>query len=99
MEGKQDKHDIREQGSKPERYVIGIDVGGTKIAAGLMDREARVLERRITHAHAGNPPGQVIEAIVELVNGLRGWNNVIILDIALSRATGFVLWVWCLRGA
>lgn len=44
-------------------YAIGIDVGGTKIAAGLVDRAGTVLERFTTQAHAEQEPEFVISAI------------------------------------
>lgn len=44
-------------------YAIGIDVGGTKIAAGLVDRAGTVLERFTTRAHAEQEPEFVISAI------------------------------------
>jgi glucokinase len=44
-------------------YAIGIDVGGTKIAAGLVDRAGIVLERFTTQAHAEQEPEFVISAI------------------------------------
>lgn len=44
-------------------YAIGIDVGGTKIAAGLVNREGTVLARYTTYAHSEQHPGFVIEAI------------------------------------
>ncbi|HEX9923707.1 MAG TPA: ROK family protein [Anaerolineae bacterium] len=44
-------------------YAIGIDVGGTKIAAGLVDRAGTVLERFTTRTHAEQEPEFVISAI------------------------------------
>jgi len=44
-------------------YAIGIDVGGTKIAAGLLDREMNLLSVAVTKEHAGQLPAQVIDAI------------------------------------
>jgi glucokinase len=45
------------------RYAIGIDVGGTKIAAGIVDRDGTVLACRQTRAHSEREPEVVIEAI------------------------------------
>jgi glucokinase len=50
--------------------VIGIDVGGTKIAVGLMDRNANFIARDISYSHAGNPPDQVVDEIVRLTEQL-----------------------------
>ena len=50
--------------------VIGVDVGGTKIAAGLVDCYANILSRQITHSHSGAPPEIVTETIVQIVNDI-----------------------------
>ena len=47
------------------RLAIGIDVGGTKIAAGLVDGTGAIRRRHVTTAHAERPPGEVIAAIEE----------------------------------
>jgi glucokinase len=44
-------------------YAIGIDVGGTKIAAGLVDRDGKILDRHTTFAHSEKEPKFVIDAI------------------------------------
>lgn len=44
-------------------YAIGIDVGGTKIAAGLVDRNGQILHRFTTRAHSEKEPALVIDAI------------------------------------
>jgi glucokinase len=44
-------------------YAIGIDVGGTKIAAGLVSREGVILNRYTTQAHSEQQPNIVIGAI------------------------------------
>ena len=44
-------------------YAIGIDVGGTKIATGLLDRSMNVLSVHVTKEHAGRLPAQVVDAI------------------------------------
>ena len=46
-------------------YAIGIDVGGTKIAAGLVNQSGQILQRYTTRAHSEQEPAFVIEAIVE----------------------------------
>jgi glucokinase len=46
--------------------MIGIDVGGTKIAAGLMDIDARIIARDISHCHIGCQPDQVVDEIVRV---------------------------------
>lgn len=44
-------------------YAIGIDVGGTKIAAGLVHRDGRIVCRHTTRTHSEQPPEVVINAI------------------------------------
>ena len=44
-------------------YAIGIDVGGTKIAAGLVSREGVILNRYTTQAHSEQQPNIVIGSI------------------------------------
>jgi pyruvate formate lyase activating enzyme len=44
-------------------YAVGIDVGGTKIAAGVVDRSMNVVSVQVTREHAGLPPAQVVDAI------------------------------------
>ena len=57
-------------GSEMKDLVIGIDIGGTKIAAGLFDRQGNFLARSISHSHAGCPPDRVVEAVVQTANSL-----------------------------
>jgi glucokinase len=56
-------------------FVIGIDVGGTKIAAGLMDRNANLIARDISYSHAGSSPDQVVDEIVRLTEQLLRTSN------------------------
>lgn len=46
-------------------YAIGIDVGGTKITAGVLDRDAHVLASYVSRAHVGHLPAAVVDAIEE----------------------------------
>ncbi len=46
-------------------YAIGIDVGGTKIAAGVVDSDGKILARFYSRAHTGHPPALVIDGIEE----------------------------------
>ena len=50
--------------------VIGIDIGGTKIAAALLDRQGNILARGTTRSHAGCSPDQVVEAVIETTNSM-----------------------------
>jgi glucokinase len=51
-------------------YAVGIDIGGTKLAAGLIDRQARLVARTITYTHAGCSPQGVIAAVIQVVDDL-----------------------------
>lgn len=51
------------RGKVTKKYAVGIDVGGTKIAAGLLDRSMNVLAVHVTKEHAGQLPAQVIDSI------------------------------------
>jgi len=44
-------------------YAVGIDVGGTKIAAGVLDRAMNILSVHVTKEHAGQFPAQVVDSI------------------------------------
>lgn len=46
--------------------AVGIDIGGTKIAAGLVDGHGRV-SRRMRHATVGHDPAAVLDTVVGLV--------------------------------
>ena len=57
-------------------YAIGIDVGGTKIAAGLVDRDGQILHRYTTRAHAEQEPDVVIDAIERVYRAVVAESNV-----------------------
>ena len=46
-------------------YAVGLDIGGTKIAAGLIDGSARILAHYVSKSHAGQPPEQVVLAALD----------------------------------
>jgi glucokinase len=48
-----------------DRFVVGIDVGGTKIASGLVNIGGEVLARFKTNAHSEKQPEDVIAAVVQ----------------------------------
>ncbi|MHC1785239.1 MAG: ROK family protein [Anaerolineaceae bacterium] len=50
--------------------VIGIDIGGTKIAAGLFNRQGEFLARTLSHSHCGCSPDQVVEAVIQIADSL-----------------------------
>jgi glucokinase len=47
--------------------AVGVDVGGTNISAGVINDKARILSRCTVQSHAGRPPGEVIQAIVQAI--------------------------------
>ena len=51
-------------------YAIGIDVGGTKLAAGLVSRDGTILHRYSTQAHSEKEPEFVIEAIEQTYHAI-----------------------------
>jgi pyruvate formate lyase activating enzyme len=44
-------------------YAVGLDLGGTKIAAGVLDRDLNILSIYVTKEHVGQLPAQVVDAI------------------------------------
>jgi glucokinase len=70
----------------PSPLAIGVDIGGTKVAAGVVDHRGRVLARarRLTPSR---DPEAVEETIVEVVGELRLRHEVVAVGIG---AAGFV---------
>lgn len=66
--------------------TIGVDVGGTKIAAGVVDPEGRVLEK-VRISTPASTAEAVEEGIVEAVLRLAGTHRVVAVGVA---AAGFV---------
>ena len=60
---------------------IGVDLGGTNIAAGLVDEEYRILDRLSVKTNLPRPAESIIADIAELVNRLCDRNNVVQRDI------------------
>ncbi|MCS0497964.1 ROK family glucokinase [Protaetiibacter mangrovi] len=67
-------------------HAIGIDIGGTKIAGGLVAEDGAIIrqERRPTPAGDG---GAIIQAVVEVVESLRSSEQVSAVGVA---APGFI---------
>ncbi len=61
--------------------VLGIDVGGTKLAAGVVDADGRVLAREQTPTEAGKGPAHVLDRIVRLGRVLLSRREVLASDI------------------
>ncbi len=69
-----------------ERLAIGIDIGGTKIAAGVVDEDGQVLARTRQRTPSTEPDA-VLDAIVEVTETLRADHHVTAIGIG---AAGFV---------
>jgi glucokinase len=52
------------------RLAIGIDIGGTKIAGGVVDREANILARHTATEHCGAMPDTVIACVERVYHAL-----------------------------
>jgi glucokinase len=66
--------------------TIGVDVGGTKIASGVVDEDGHVLERGVRHSPAGSPEKMAL-TIAEAVTELAGRHEVEAVGIG---AAGFI---------
>ena len=75
----------------PGTLAIGIDIGGTKIAAGVVDEDGQVLARRLGTT-PGSDPAAVLDTIGDLVDQLRQEHQDGVGDIAAVGigAAGFV---------
>ena len=67
-------------------YTVGVDVGGTKIAAGLVDEKGKLVARDRTESPATDPVA-IVKTIGELVRSLVGSNEVEAVGVC---AAGFV---------
>jgi glucokinase len=63
--------------------MIGVDVGGTKIAAGVIDPEGRVL-RRVTRPTPTDEIGQLEAAIVDAVRELSPYEPIAAIGLATA---------------
>lgn len=62
-------------------YAIGIDVGGTKIAAGVVSRDGTILFRYTTQAHSEKEPECVVEVIEQVYHALQEASQIEATDI------------------
>lgn len=74
-----------------DELAIGIDVGGTKIAAGVVDEQGRVLARGRADT-PGTDPAAILDTIGDLVDELRGEHDDSVGEIGALGigAAGFV---------
>jgi len=52
------------------RIVVGVDIGGTKVAAGLVNAEGEILSRTRTPMLTSGPPSRGLDAVSAAINGL-----------------------------
>ena len=52
------------------KYTIGIDLGGTNIAAGLVDEESRLLAKTSVPTHAQRPWREIVKDMAALAKAL-----------------------------
>jgi glucokinase len=72
----------------PARLAIGVDIGGTKVAAGLVDSTGRVVQRARRETPHRSTSAQVVEdTIADVVDELRGHREAVAVGIG---AAGFV---------
>lgn len=67
-------------------YAIGVDIGGTKTAAGVVDADGTVLAR-LDHPTARERPAEIERCVVDMVTRLRADHPVDTVGVA---AAGFV---------
>ena len=65
-----------------QRYTIGIDVGGTKIALGLFDENKAIIARERTKTPSNLPPENFIAAIDTAIKNLCAKNGVCLSQIS-----------------
>jgi glucokinase len=66
--------------------TIGVDVGGTKVAAGVVDEHGKIIEK-LKHATPAARPDQTADVIADVVNELLGRHEATAVGIG---AAGFV---------
>jgi glucokinase len=67
-------------------YAVGVDIGGTKIAAGVVDEHGKILEK-VRHASPNDDPVALRSTVAALVNDLRSRHE---FDAVGIGAAGFV---------
>ena len=56
-------------------FRIGVDLGGTNIAAGLVDDNYKIVDRESVKTNVPRPAESIVQDIAGLVNVLRERNN------------------------
>ena len=52
------------------RYILGIDIGGTKLAVGVVTLEGELLAQDRVLTYAAEGPDRIIERLIELCHGV-----------------------------
>jgi len=82
-----------------ERFIIGIDVGGTKVAYGLFDRNGKIADRALHPTDVGADGTAFSDTIIENVNAILKRNSITFGDLEgvgigmpsfIKRETGYV---------
>lgn len=71
-----------------EKLLCGVDIGGTKLSAGLIDRAGTVISKITVYDHTGKTELQIVEQITGLIKDLLRKNNLTEQDIE-GIGTGF----------
>src|SRR5437868_11484970 len=58
------------QGSVPETFIIGVDIGGTKIAAGLVDHAGKIREQISTPMVSGDRAASGMAAVISAIDSI-----------------------------
>lgn len=61
---------------KQKKYVIGVDIGGTKIAIILGDTEVNILDRIAFSTNSFTSPNKVIDEIINNIEKVANQNNI-----------------------
>ena len=56
--------------NRETRVVVGVDIGGTKVAAGLVNANGEILTRNKTPMLTSGPPSNGLEAVSKAIRGL-----------------------------
>ncbi len=64
-----------------EKLLCGVDLGGTKLGAGLMKPDGALIDRELVYDHAGKDEAQVVQRIHDLVKKLLDRNHLSIEDL------------------
>jgi glucokinase len=65
-----DESSLRNRGSSQTDCVIGVDIGGTKVAVGLVDASGKILRSERAPMIANNGPSSGLAAVVAAINSL-----------------------------